>query len=494
MNATIKAKREELEGVRIAYDKILAEHKTFLPAEEQVRLNVLREKATEIRAAIDAETKMAEARADAADLTRYLDNPVQRIPHGANGDDSEMKQFNAAGWEIKGDFVYKMTSLNQSVPMFPRSSLFGEVHEDIRRDPIANEHVRLIRATMGENYKTAYTNLIRMTAKYGPAALTMLSGAEQKALSEGTDTAGGFAVPPDIQAEVLVRIPQWAVMRGKARVQPTNRETLRFPAVAANTGTYSGISGGSILSSGFVGSWAGETPAFSDTDLSWQAFDIAVKKIRCATRISNDFAMDAAVNVLAFLAQDGAQNMALVEDLGFIQGLGAALQPLGLLNVPGISTTSVAGTTSHVISNTTASPTSSTSGIITLAYSLPAQYTRNATWVMRRTIEGEIRGLVDANGRYMWPAYADSGLVNGSPSNLLGFPVLHSDWMPADGTSGNAPLILGDLQHYIIAQRTQITSVVLRERFMDTDQVGIILFERVGGGAYNSDAFRIGTV
>ena len=66
--------------------------------------------------------------------------------------------------------------------------------------------------------------------------------------------------------------------------------------------------------------------------------------------------------------------------------------------------------------------------------------------------------------------------------------------MPADGAANNTPLIVGDFSNYIIGQRTQITSVVLRERFADSDQVGIILFERVGGAAYNFDAFRIGYV
>jgi HK97 family phage major capsid protein len=60
--------------------------------------------------------------------------------------------------------------------------------------------------------------------------------------------------------------------------------------------------------------------------------------------------------------------------------------------------------------------------------------------------------------------------------------------------ANNMPLIVGDLSHYIIGQRTQITSVILRERFADSDQLGIILFERVGGGAYNFDAFRGGIV
>ena len=91
-------------------------------------------------------------------------------------------------------------------------------------------------------------------------------------------------------------------------------------------------------------------------------------------------------------------------------------------------------------------------------------------------------------------AWAQAGLDADNPTQLLGMPVVHSDWMPADGVANNMPLIVGDLSHYIIGQRTQITSVILRERFADSDQLGIILFERVGGGAYNFDAFRGGIV
>jgi HK97 family phage major capsid protein len=55
-------------------------------------------------------------------------------------------------------------------------------------------------------------------------------------------------------------------------------------------------------------------------------------------------------------------------------------------------------------------------------------------------------------------------------------------------------VVLADLSNYIIAQRTQVTSVVLRERFADSDQVGIILFERLGGNIFNTDAVRVGVV
>ncbi len=489
MNAAIRSKTEELTKLGVQGDTLLAETKTTgLSPEIKVKLTAIRERITTLRKELDDEVKVEEAANDLKSLHNFLESPVARIPHGSNGTDSERKNYEQAGWEFKGGMAYKTTSTGRQVEMFSQDVLFGEIPEDIKRDPVASEFYRLARATMGDDYKTAYTHFVRATAKYGHGAMAMMSGTEQKALSEGTDTAGGFVVPPDIQAEMLVRVAQMAVMRSICRVQPTNRDTLRWPAVAAAT------TNGSIYSSGFVGGWAGETPAFTDTDPSFQIFDIAIKKVRVATKLSNDFVSDAAVNMLAFLAQNGAENMALVEDQGFIAGLGAALQPLGILNVPGISTTDVTGTTAHKISNTIASPLASPTGINNLFYSLPPQYAPRARWLMRRTIEGSIRALVDGQGRPIWFPWAQAGLAGDSPSNLLGAPISHTDWMPADGTASAMPLIIGDFQNYIIGQRTQITSLILRERFADTDQVGIILFERVGGGAYNTDAFRIGTV
>jgi HK97 family phage major capsid protein len=66
--------------------------------------------------------------------------------------------------------------------------------------------------------------------------------------------------------------------------------------------------------------------------------------------------------------------------------------------------------------------------------------------------------------------------------------------MPDDGTDANQVVFLGDLSNYIVAQRTQVTSVVLRERYADSDQTAIILFERLGGNCYNTDAGRFGVV
>ena len=107
--------------------------------------------------------------------------------------------------------------------------------------------------------------------------------------------------------------------------------------------------------------------------------------------------------------------------------------------------------------------------------------------------EGAVRKFEDANGRPLWPGAAVAGMVQGSPRMILDSPVNNSEWMPAIGADAKV-LLYGDFSAYIIAQRAQITTVILRERFADTDQTGIILFERVGGALWNEDAFRVGTL
>ncbi len=505
MSTAVKEKTEKLENYRIRARAIMAAHEKTgaLPPEEELQVKTLIDEAEKLQGEIASERKMDDARRDLERLDTFLDAPANRLPMAANGDDDSYKALTKAGWEVKGGFIFAPTSMQGETirlssgevktvglqPMYSVETLFGDFPDD---DKDTADYMKKTRAIFQPGYRPAFERYHRLCGKYRSEvmAFNMLSGSEQKALSEGTDTSGGFIVPPDIQAEMLVRLPQKAVIRQYARVQPTNRDTLRWPAVKANAGTTYGIDTSHIYSSGFVGSWTSETPAFTDTDASFQTHDIAIKKVRVATKLSNDFIGDAAVNVLSWLAMNGSENMALTEDAGFIQGDGSALQPRGLLNL-GITTVDIEGTTADTITNTTSLLGSATK-LINLAYQLPAQYVSGARWLMRRTIEGKIRQLVDGSGRFLWPPFTGSGFA-AAPPDLLGFPVVHSDWMPDDGAAVSPGVVLlGDLSQYIIGQRTQITSIVLRERFADSDQVGIILFERIGGSAYNTDAFRIG--
>lgn len=485
MTAEIKAKRTEHEKYGVKAKALLSEYPNGFPNQERENefdgyLEKMESLATEIKGAETAEErKAALERHDA-----FQNAPQRKIPHGINGDDDDRKNLLGAGWEIKAGIVYAPTSSGKPQPMFGEDVLFGDIPID---DPLQAEYFQKTRAAFAPEYKAAYSRYLQLSVKYRSEtmAMTMLSPSEQKALSEGSDTAGGFLVPPDVQAEVLSRTAQMSVFRQRASVRTTSRDKMEFPAVAPHA------TSGSIYSSGFVGTWVGETPAFTETDPAFQKFEINIRKIRVATKLSNDFVADAATNVLSFLATDGGRNMALVEESGFIAGDGGPYQPMGILNT-GLTTFDVEGSTSNTISNTT-SNAGSAPKIVAGTYTLPSQYAGNASWIMRRAIEGKVRGLVDGMGRPMWPALTGSGFAQ-APADLVGAPVYNSDFMPTDGVDGNKVMLYGDLSNYIIAQRAQVTSTILRERFADTDQIGIILWERVGGGLWNTDSIRVGIV
>src|SRR6266705_6527438 len=370
---SLATKRAELEGLKAQGTAIIDQYAAGgMPADKKVQLANLKTAAFELAAEIRAEKELEESKTDFNSLDNFLNAPQYRVPHGVGeGEDDGHKALRLAGWEVKGGMVYAPTSAGKMQPMYGEEVLFGDIPTDIGEE-VAN-FFRTTRRAFQPDYRKAYVGYLRLCGKMHDASMawTMLKPEEQKALSEGTDISGGFLVPPDAQAEMLVRVPQKAAVRGAgARVQPTGRDVLTWPLVQPASSTAGGLAagGGSVFSSGFIGSWAGETPVFNDTDAAFGRFDVAVKKIRVATKLANDFIADAMVNPLTFLAQNGSDNMALVEDQGFLTGDGSALQPLGILSTPGIGTTTIEGTTANTVSNTTANAGSAPL-IIDLEYS-----------------------------------------------------------------------------------------------------------------------------
>ncbi len=418
---------------------------------------------------------------DFAELASFVENPQYQIPHAVNDDADGMRTLNRAGWEFKGGMVMRQTSVGEYA-MYPEEVVHGPI-----QDPQSAEYINKVRRTLQPDYRSAWMNFMRnlATSRSEATALSRLTAAEQNALSEGTEAHGGVLVPPDVQAEILARSAQRSVMMQLCRVVTTTRDLVRFPAVSAHS------TSGSLYSSGFVGTWAAETPAFAETDPAFESFEIAVKKLRVATKMSNDWLADAGGNMIAFLAQNGAENMALVRDDGLIAGTGASHTPVGILNA-GITTVDVEGSSSNTISNSTTNAGSAPK-ITSLIYNVPAQYESGSSFLMRRAIEGDVRALVDGNGRPYWLDQTQSGFA-ATPRTIAGYPVFNSDSVPNDGSDTNKVMVFGNFSNYIIVMRQSITTTVLRERFADTDQTGIILSERIGGGCWNTDAFRIGVV
>jgi HK97 family phage major capsid protein len=493
----LKLLQEELDQNVIRREAIRAKHPgDVLPEEVRQEFTDLTDRGKRIKKLMDIEMQ----RADDAELNAskaYLDEPVYRAPIAiGNGDDSDAKSLERMGWERKGDTWYVGTSTGKQVAMYPHEVMFGREPEDIA----AARYVKQVRAIVQPDYRDAWLKWYRNSGKGEAQALATLTPAEYKALSEGTDGAGGFTVPPDIQAEIGGRRAQTSVMRGLATVRNTMRDIWSQPMVKPST-----VSGGrNIYADDFIAAWVGETPTQSSIDVAFEQFTIAIKKLRAYTLISNDLISDSVGNLISELAQRGGRSIGLKEDEGFISGGSVPLEPQGILrHALALTATSsdgmaydVEGTTANTISNST-SDAGSAAKIKQLVYQLPSQYTANASWLMRRAKQGSIAGLVDSNGRPFWNTYLESGFAR-PQMQIEGFPVYNSEFVGTDGavstTPATIPLIFGDISAYHIIDRTQISVRVLTERFGDTDQTGLFLFERVGGGLWNYDAIRTGVI
>lgn len=332
--------------------------------------------------------------------------------------------------------------------------------------------------------------------------------AEFRTLSIVSDPAGGYTVPADVRADLMARLPALSEILGYCTTVPTSRDLVQWPRVQPkNDRGDGGTDGlGSIYTSAFVGTMTGEVPAAGtgNNEPAWGMFEIPIKRARSESRPSMDLAADTEFDLLTFLTKDGALNMALLRESQIVNGSGLGPNVAGIMSgkydggaTPTqnqIRQVDVGGTTTHTISNTT-SNLGSANLILDLIYAVPRQYRAQPSFSLVGTSQTfkAIRKLIDGVGRYIWnPGFA------GQPNDLEGYRVVISEFAPQDAANGGATdnnvLLAGALGDLMVAVRTTVTPQLLLERYADTDQIGLVLRQRFGGGISNTDAFRLGYV
>lgn len=174
--------------------------------------------------------------------------------------------------------------------------------------------------------------------------------------------------------------------------------------------------------------------------------------------VTNDLIEDESFDVLGYLGDKFGETIDLLRDNMVLNGTGNG-QPTGILINPGGDATQPA-----VI--TLGNPITSPDGLLDMAFSLPEQYDKNASFVFSKTKMGPtLATLKDTNNRYLWGAgYEDSGVEGDKIHNrrIAGYPVVFSEFMPGLGAD-EYPILFGDLQGYTLVTRMGISVRVLNE-------------------------------
>lgn len=176
-------------------------------------------------------------------------------------------------------------------------------------------------------------------------------------------------------------------------------------------------------------------------------------------------------NIFAFesyITDRLVKDFAHAEEDGFINGTGVNM-PTGILSENGGAEV---GVTADALTY---------DNVIKMFFSLNKEYRKNAVWMMNSQTALELRTLKDTSGNYIW---------NHTNDTILGKKVVISEYMP-NAEYDKKPIVFGDFSYYWIVDRTHMSIRTLRERFIETDQIGYLAFELLDGKLIRPEAIKV---
>lgn len=141
----------------------------------------------------------------------------------------------------------------------------------------------------------------------------------EKAMSEGTGSAGGFLVPPQISNEIIQLRQQDAILRPLFSSVNINTTTLKIASVE----------------SGLVAGWVAELAQKPLGDLTFAELSVDTFTAAGLAVASNQLLRDATPSVDTLINSDIARRLRALEEVAFLDGSGTN-QPRGILNTDGV--------------------------------------------------------------------------------------------------------------------------------------------------------------
>jgi HK97 family phage major capsid protein len=215
-----------------------------------------------------------------------------------------------------------------------------------------------------------------------------------------------------------------------------------------------------VLSKGEA-SWIDELEPIGDSDDTFGQVALSAYKAATLVKVSDELLEDLAFDLEGFIYKQFAERIGELEEEAFANGDGVQ-KPLGILRSAPVGTvTNDIGTL--VIDD-----------LIDLYHSIKQAYRKNATWVMGSDTERFLYKIKTAQGKNIW----QPSLQNGVPNLLLGRPVEICDSMPFVA-AGNKPVLFGDFNYFLIADRQNRSIKRLNELYATKGQVGFLASQRV---------------
>lgn len=295
---------------------------------------------------------------------------------------------------------------------------------------------------------------------------------ELKALSVGTDPAGGYLVMPEFGGMIQGKVFESSPIRMLATVTPIGSDSVDF--VLDNDEAAAG--------------WTNETGTRTETNTpTLGKLSIVAEELYAKPKATQKMLEDSSIDIEAWLMQKVADIFARKEATAFVSGSGVGT-PRGLTSYTA-GTDINAQQIEQVVSGSAS--TFTYDGLINLQNSLKEAYQSNASFLFRRASLSNLLLIKDGEGR---PIFNMDYKANGGapPASLLGSPAYFAADVAAVASNALA-MIYGDIRTaYQIADRRGIS--VLRDPYSSKPYVEFYTTKRVGGGVVNFEAVKLGKI
>lgn len=313
-------------------------------------------------------------------------------------------------------------------------------------------------------HKTAFEQFVRKGKEEGLADL------ERKAMQVGSDPDGGFAVPEELDRNIISMLRDEVVMRQECNVVTVGSPS--FKRLVNQGGSNSG--------------WVGEvdkrpetkTPKLASIEPVWGE----IYGNPAATQTMLD---DAFFDVEQFITGDLTIEFAEQEEAAFTNGDGIK-KPKGLLAYGSDEQADKDrdwGKLQHLLLK---KPTEVTADeIMKLIYTMRKVYRSGAKFMMNNNTLFQVRTLKDAQGNYLW----QPGLQLGQPSSLLGYGIAENEQF-SDVVAESTPIAFGNFKRcYTILDRMGVR--MLRDPYTNKPFVHFYTTKRVGSMMVDSNAVKV---
>lgn len=280
---------------------------------------------------------------------------------------------------------------------------------------------------------------------------------EKRALSEGSDSAGGYTVPTLLSASLIDRLRRNSVVN-------------RTGAITVPLGSDNNVI--AKLVSDPVPGWRAENGEVNESDMTFDRVTFQPKSLAVLVKVSREL-LDDSLNIGNVLPDVLAKALGSELDRVALFGKGQDSEPRGVVNF------------ANLTPNTFAGGDIGAKGYVELVRAKTTLRNINSDvtgFVMSVRDEGRLSEMTDTTGQPLQP-----------PKAIADIPQLSSTSVPTNfGAGQNESIIIaGDWRKLMIGVRHDIRIEVLRERYADNLQYGFLCHLRADVVAEHEQSFTV---